>query len=107
FSVGLVANGDRLVSSFESQLGMQSDGYKGGADRVDVDSSVANATLSGYAALGQRISADADERSEKLLTLHRTLFYATLGVILLVALFIFRPMSKAILRKTHELVDAR
>ncbi|TJV28163.1 MAG: diguanylate cyclase, partial [Mesorhizobium sp.] len=28
-------------------------------------------------------------------------------VIVLVALFIFRPMSKAILRKTHELVDAR
>ena len=50
--------------------------------------------LSGYAALGQRISADADERSEKLLNLHRTLFYATIGVILLVALFIFRPMSE-------------
>jgi diguanylate cyclase (GGDEF)-like protein len=63
--------------------------------------------LSGYAALGQRISADAGERSEKLLALHRTLFYATLGVIILVALFIFRPMSNAILRKTHELIDAR
>ena len=80
---------------------------KGGAERVNLDASVANATLSGYAALGQRISAYADARSEQLLELHRTLFFATIGVIVLVALFIFRPMSKAILRKTHELVDAR
>ncbi|BCM19080.1 putative bifunctional diguanylate cyclase/phosphodiesterase [Mesorhizobium sp. J8] len=107
FSVGLVANGDRLVSSFESQLGMQSDGYKGDGDRVGLDASVANATMSGYAALGQRISAFADEKSSNILDLHRTLFFATLGVIVLVALFIFRPMSNAILRKTRELVDAR
>ncbi|MGX5803887.1 putative bifunctional diguanylate cyclase/phosphodiesterase [Bradyrhizobium sp. Arg314] len=107
FSVGLVANGDRLVSSFESQLGMQSDGYKGGGERVGLDASVANATMSGYAALGQRISAFADEKASSILDLHRKLFFATLGVIVLVALFIFRPMSNAILRKTRELVDAR
>ncbi|MEI9404965.1 putative bifunctional diguanylate cyclase/phosphodiesterase [Mesorhizobium argentiipisi] len=107
FSVGLVANGERLASSFGSQLGMQSDGYKGGGDRVGLDASVANATMSGYAALGQRISAFADEKSSNILDLHRTLFFATLGVIVLVALFIFRPMSNAILRKTRELVDAR
>ncbi|CAN7608196.1 putative bifunctional diguanylate cyclase/phosphodiesterase [Mesorhizobium sp. LjRoot246] len=106
FSVGLIANGDRLISAYESQF-TGNGGYKGGDERVNLDASVANANLSGYAALGQRISADADERSEKLLALHRTLFYATLGVIILVALFIFRPMSNAILRKTHELIDAR
>ena len=86
---------------------MQRDGYKGGGERVGLDASVANATLSGYAALGQRISAFGDERSGNMLDLHRTLFFATIGVIVLVALFIFRPMSNAILRKTHELVDAR
>lgn len=108
FSVGLIANGERLVSGFESQLGMASDGgYKGDSERVKLDASVANATLSGYAALGQRISAKADARSATLLNLHRTLFHATIGVIVLVALFIFRPMSNAILRKTHELMDAR
>ena len=107
FSVGLIANGKRLISSFESKLAISGDGYKGGAERVNLEASVANATLSGYAALGQRISAYADARSEQLLELHRTLFFATIGVIVLVALFIFRPMSKAILRKTHELVDAR
>lgn len=106
FSVGLIANGDRLISAYESQFSGNG-GYKGGDERVNLDASVANATLSGYAALGQRITADADDRSEKLLALHRTLFYATIGVIILVALFIFRPMSNAILRKTHELIDAR
>lgn len=106
FSVGLIANGERLISAYESQFSGNG-GYKGGDERVNLDASVANATLSGYAALGQRITADADDRSEKLLALHRTLFYATIGVIILVALFIFRPMSNAILRKTHELIDAR
>nr|WP_245459170.1 MULTISPECIES: EAL domain-containing protein [unclassified Mesorhizobium] len=106
FSVGLIANGDRLISAYESQFSGNG-GYKGGGERVNLDASVANATLSGYAALGQRITADADDRSERLLALHRTLFYATIGVIILVALFIFRPMSNAILRKTHELIDAR
>ncbi|ESX81837.1 EAL domain-containing protein [Mesorhizobium sp. M0142] len=108
FSVGLIANGERLISSFESRLNTTgSGGYKGGEERVNLDASVANATLSGYAALGQRISAYADQRSERLLDLHRTLFHSTIGVILLVALFIFRPMSNAILRRTRELVDAR
>ncbi|MER9214904.1 EAL domain-containing protein [Mesorhizobium sp. M0663] len=108
FSVGLIANGERLISSFESRLNMSGNGgYKGGEERVNLNASVANATLSGYAALGQRISAFADQRSETLLDLNRTLFYSTIGVIVLVALFIFRPMSNAILRRTRELVDAR
>ncbi|CAN7691084.1 putative bifunctional diguanylate cyclase/phosphodiesterase [Mesorhizobium sp. LjNodule214] len=107
FSVELIANGERLISSFESKLAISGEGYKGNAERVNLDASVANATLSGYAALGQRISTYANERSGQLLDLHRTLFFATIGVIVLVALFIFRPMSNAILRKTRELVDAR
>ena len=39
--------------------------------------------------------------------MHGNLFFATITVIILVALFIFRPMSEVIRRKTHELVDAR
>ncbi|MER9647157.1 hypothetical protein [Mesorhizobium sp. M0199] len=51
FSVGLIANGERLISSFESRLNTTgSGGYKGGEERVNLDASVANATLSGYAA---------------------------------------------------------
>ena len=109
FSMGLAANGWRFISALETELGVQRhrDGYLAGKERAKLDETVANATLSGYAALGQRISAFADERLGRLLNVHRTLFYATIGVIVLVALFIFRPMSDVILRKTHELVDAR
>ena len=49
----------------------------------------------------------ANDRLDSTLDLHRTLFYSTIGIIILVALFIFRPMSDVILRKTDELVDAR
>ena len=72
-----------------------------------LDETVANATLEGFTALGNRISALADARLDSTLDLHRTLFYATIGIIILVALFIFRPMSDVILRKTDELMDAR
>ena len=109
FSVGLAANGWRMVSAFEARLNASyaRTEYKVGQTQVPLDASIANATLSGYAALGQHISADAGQRSRNLLDLHRGLFFATIGVLILVALFIFRPMSNAILRKTHELVDAR
>ena len=72
-----------------------------------LDETVANATLEGFTALGDRINALADARLDSTLALHRTLFYATIGIIILVALFIFRPMSDVILRKTDELMDAR
>jgi diguanylate cyclase (GGDEF)-like protein len=109
FTVSLTANGRRLVSAFETVLniGPAGQGYKGGNGNVPLDASVANATLSGYAELGKRLGEQANVRSQNLLDLHRKLFFATLGVLVMVALFIFRPMSNAILRKTHELVDAR
>jgi len=109
FTVGLAASSRRLASDIEARL----NGRYGAENRkidgpdISLDAPVANATLSGYAALAERISAHAQERSQRLFTLHRTLFYATFGVIVLVALFIFRPMSNVILRKTHELIDAR
>lgn len=110
FSIGLAANGWRLTSALEAELGKSHARFAtqgAGGEYAALDPSLANATLSGYVALGQRISAAAEARSASLLALHRTLFFATIGVIILVALFIFRPMSNVILRKTHELVDAR
>src|SRR5262249_4018368 len=53
------------------------------------------------------IDASAEKKLASTLSLHRNLFFATIGVILLVALFIFRPMSNLVLRKTRELVEAR
>ncbi|TGV96107.1 GGDEF-domain containing protein, partial [Mesorhizobium sp. M2E.F.Ca.ET.154.01.1.1] len=39
FSVGLIANGKRLISSFETRFATGGEGYKGGAERVDLDAS--------------------------------------------------------------------
>jgi len=109
FSVGLAANGWRFISAFESQLGMSGGvvQYKLDTGRASLDETVASATLAGYAALGDRIEAYANERLASLLDLHRMLYYAIIGVIVMVALFIFQPMSNMIRRRTHELVDAR
>ncbi|MGE0502903.1 MAG: putative bifunctional diguanylate cyclase/phosphodiesterase [Rhizobiaceae bacterium] len=105
FSTSLAANGWRLIAALDRGLG--EGGYLGGEERARLDETVADATLAGYGALAGRIDAAADERLANMLDLHRTLFFATIAVIVLVALFIFRPMSEAIMRRTHELMEAR
>jgi diguanylate cyclase (GGDEF)-like protein len=110
FTVGLAANARRLASALEADLTKSYAGARirdAGGQYAALDHSMANATLSGYAALASRISAMADRRSANMLDMHKLLFAATLGVIMLVAIFIFRPMSNAILRKTRDLIEAR
>jgi len=106
-SMSLADNGWRFVSALETELGLHGGSYLAGKERAILDETVANATLKGFTALSDRISALAAARLDNTLSLHRTLFYATIGIIILIALFIFRPMSDVILRKTHELMDAR
>ncbi|MEW9806591.1 putative bifunctional diguanylate cyclase/phosphodiesterase [Mesorhizobium sp. ZMM04-5] len=106
-SMSLADNGWRFISALETELGVGYGTYLAGKERAVLDETVAKATLEGFTALSQRISAQADARLDSTASLHRTLFYATIGVIVLVALFIFRPMSDVILRKTDELMDAR
>ncbi len=109
FSLELATNGRRLVAAVETELGMDkgSGGYLAGKERAHLDETVANATLAGYADLGRRLSDLANVRLDRTLTLHRTLYFATVGLIVLVALFIFMPMSGVIVRRTHQLIDAR
>jgi diguanylate cyclase (GGDEF)-like protein len=109
FSMGLAANGWRFIAAIETELGVDKsgNGYLAGKERAQLDETVANATLAGYAALEDRVDALAKARLSRMLSVHQTLFYSTIGVIVLVALFIFRPMSDMIIRRTHELVDAR
>ena len=109
FSMGLAANGWRFISAIETELGggASGTGYLAGKERAQLDETVANATLAGYTELGERIDSIAKTRLQKTLNVHQTLFYATIAIIILVALFIFRPMSEMILRRTHDLVDAR
>ena len=109
FSLGLAANGWRFVSALENELDPAQDGegYLAGKERAQLDETVANVALKGYDELGNRIRNFSNARLESMLSVHRTLFYSTIGIIILIALFIFRPMSEMILRRTHELVDAR
>ncbi len=109
FSMGLAANGWRFISALETELKVNgaTRGYLAGKERATLDETVAKATLQGYKALGDRIQAFANARLASTLKMHRTLFYATIALIILVALFIFRPMSDMILRRTVELVEAR
>jgi len=107
YSTELAANGWRFISALETELGVKGSDYRAGKERAILDETVANATLDGFTALGNRITAQANARLDSTLSLHRTLFYSTIGVIILVALFVFRPMSDVILRRTDELMDAR
>ncbi|HTV69771.1 MAG TPA: EAL domain-containing protein [Rhizobiaceae bacterium] len=109
FSMGLAANGWRLAAALKSELGLDGStgGYLAGKESATLDETVANVTLAGYEELGRRLKTQANERLASMLSVHKALFYTTIGVIVLIALFIFRPMSEMILRRTHELVDAR
>jgi diguanylate cyclase (GGDEF)-like protein len=107
FATGLANNGWRLLSATETELGVGGADYRAGLEKALLDETVANASLEGFTALGDRISAAADERLERTLLLHKVLFVSMLGVIFMVALFIFRPMAEVIRRKTDELMEAR
>lgn len=72
-----------------------------------LDETVATATLAGYTALGNILAAHSQDMLARMLAVHRMLFAATLAVIGLVVLFIFRPVTEIIRRRTSELVDAR
>jgi diguanylate cyclase len=104
----LAANGRRFIAAAEAAAGSDAGaGPRAGMLPARLDEAVADATLAGYEELADRIENSADQRLTSTLNLHRTLFFTTIGVILLVAVFIFRPMSRLILRKTRELVEAR
>jgi len=107
FSTELVANGWRLISALETEIGVPGADYRAGTERARLDETVANATLEGFDTLGKRIASLADARLGHTLTLHHVLFYSTIGVIILIALYIFRPMSDVIQRRTDELTEAR
>ncbi len=110
FSTSLAANGWRFVAAVRSEQGIGNNtvtGYLASRDKARLDTTVAKATLAGYTVLADRIRSTSDARLKNMLSTHRMLFFSTLAVIVLVAVFIFRPMSNVIMRRTHELVDAR
>ncbi len=111
FSMGLAANGWRFISAARDRARRRTQSGRAISPARSGRSSTRPSPtrrLPATANSAQRIERYRRRSgSPETLNVHRTLFYATIGVIILVALFIFRPMSDVILRRTHELVDAR
>ncbi len=63
--------------------------------------------LAAYDLVSEQMSVSVAQSAETIATWHRNLFVATIALISLVILFIFRPLSSAISRNAHELVEAR
>jgi diguanylate cyclase (GGDEF)-like protein len=108
FVSGLIANGRRLVAALQREAVMGLEGPAAGrdSDRAQLDETIASATLAGFTALERRISAVSLAKLTDLRNTHRYLFYAIIGIIVMVVLLIFRPMTWAVRKKTNELVDA-
>ena len=67
FSIGLAANGWRFISALRDRARHRrvDAGYLAGKERARLDETVANATLAGYTALGDRINALANARLDE------------------------------------------
>lgn len=109
FSDGLAANSWRLIAALQTEIvrGKAESGYRAGRERAQLDERLATATMDGYSALRERLWASSRKQLSRLVLAHRVLFAATLAVLVLVALFIFRPMAALIGRRTDQLVEAR
>lgn len=108
FTTSLAASAHRLVAVLRAEadpLGGRR--YPAGRDRATVNEIVADASLDAYAALETEIASASRAYLGRLLAAHRDLYLASLGVMLLVVLLIFRPLSAIVARRTAELVDAR
>ncbi|MEX0957456.1 MAG: EAL domain-containing protein [Rhizobiaceae bacterium] len=109
FVAGLAANGHRLVAALreEAAAGGDTASLSEQSQRVQLDETIATAALAGFSALEHGISTVSLAKLGVLRDTHRYLFYAIIGIIVLVVLFIFMPMAGAIGRRTSELVNAR
>src|SRR5690606_33459231 len=102
-------NSWRVISALEVGSGRDNADktYRMGSEWAMLDDTVAGAALDGYTALRDYLAADALGVLDRLLRLHEALFFAMIGVLGVIALFIFRPMTEMIRRRTSELVEAR
>ncbi|WP_170314564.1 putative bifunctional diguanylate cyclase/phosphodiesterase [Aquibium carbonis] len=109
FSDGLAANSWRLIAALQTESTPEGGKlqYRAGKERAQLDERLATATMDGYSALRERLSALARQRLAGLVSVHTALFGGTLFVLVFVALFIFRPMSHLIGQRTDQLVQAR
>lgn len=71
------------------------------------DQATGGEIMAAYDALAEHFSSRVAANAEAIQMWHRNLFFAMIALIALVILAIFRPLSTAISRNTHELLEAR
>lgn len=91
--------GSAFARSAEAGLGHTS--------RAGVDAVASGEILGVYDALVAHFSSRTAANAVTINAWHRNLFMAMIGMIVLVILTIFRPLSSAISRNAHELLEAR
>ncbi|MBO6718220.1 MAG: EAL domain-containing protein [Rhizobiaceae bacterium] len=109
FVGALAANGHRLISTLRDEgfTHGEASPYSFSQQRARFDETVATAALGGFTALERSISEASLAELGVLRDTHRYLFYAVIGVIVMVVILIFMPMTGMVSRRTNELVDAR
>ena len=108
FATALSTRAHRYVAAVEREKGraVMSSGYSSLSELSYLDRAVAEKTLNGFAELRDRMVDVIGSRTANMLTLQRTLYFLTIGLVIAVALFIFQPMTRAIVRRTKELTEA-
>ena len=108
FSLGLLSNAKRLTAAYETPRGTVTEPhYRAGMEKALMDDTIARAVLTGYDALSVEISRINSQVLDRLLAVNRNIFLVTIGLLVLIGAFIFRPMAEMMRRKTHDLVEAR
>lgn len=108
FSLGLLSNAKRLIAAYDTPNEMVTEPrYRAGMEKALMDDTIAHAVLTGYDALSFEISQINSLVLERLLAVNRNIFLVTIGLLVLIGAFIFRPMAEMMRRKTHDLVQAR
>lgn len=95
---------DRSGRSFALAAGA---GLNGLSDTVAGMRDTGSEALRSYGALADHFSTRVANGAEAITTWHRNLFAATIALIALVVVFIFRPLSSAVSKNAHDLLEAR
>ncbi len=97
----LDGTGSAFAADIEAQLQAKD------ATEITIDTKVGGELLATYEALADYYAVRVAENANAIELWHRILFLATIGLIVLVIVFIFRPLSSAISKNASELVEAR
>ncbi|MEX0346729.1 MAG: putative bifunctional diguanylate cyclase/phosphodiesterase [Rhizobiaceae bacterium] len=97
----LDGTGSAFATDIEAQLQAKD------ATEITINTKVGGELLATYEALADYYAVRVAENANAIELWHRILFLATIGLIVLVIVFIFRPLSSAISKNASELVEAR